>query len=227
MSHVALVIPGFDRMGGAERQLLLMASGLCRRHWRVSVVALSGAGGAAAAELARAGVSFYSLEMRKGLADPHGWIRFHRWLRQVKPDVLHAHLPHAAWLARWSRLAAPVRVLVDTLHSSFTGSPGRRLGYRYSAWLPDRVTAVSLAVAEAHLLARMVSTGKLTVLPNGVDVHSWRPDAEVRAIMRRELGLENEFLWLAAGRLDPVKDYPTLLSALVQIPESSMPRHRR
>ena len=42
MSHVALVIPGFGRIGGAERQVILLARGLCQRGWRVSVVALSG-----------------------------------------------------------------------------------------------------------------------------------------------------------------------------------------
>ena len=58
-----------------------------------------------------------------------------RWLWRERPDVLHAHLPHAAWLARWSRMAAPVPVVVDTLHSSHTGELGRRLGYVCSRWL--------------------------------------------------------------------------------------------
>ena len=159
--------------------------------------------------------------MRKGLADPRGWIRFHRWLRQEKPDVVHAHLPHATWLARWSRLAAPSRVLVDTLHSSSTGTLGWRLGYRWSGWLTDKVTAVSQAVAEAYFFAGMTSADKLAVLPNGVDVEVWRPDSAVRTAMRRELGLEDEFLWFAAGRLDAVKDYPALLSAMVHVPKTA------
>jgi glycosyltransferase involved in cell wall biosynthesis len=272
VSHVALVIPGLDWMGGAERQVILLAKGLRQRGWRVSVVALSGTGGPAAAELMAAGTTFLSLQMRKGLADPRGWIRFHRWLRQERPDVVHAHLPHAAWLARWSRLGmfafpAPVQaaekglipcekadkrpsepkgpidsvgfmrglkppppsgpdfsaacVVIDTLHSSSTGSLGRRLGYRLSGWLADRVTAVSQAVAQKHLAARMVSGNKLSVLPNGVDVEAWRPDAAVRATMRRELGLTDEFLWLAAGRLEAVKDYPTLLQAMAGTPEAA------
>ena len=272
MSHVALVIPGLDRMGGAERQVILLAKGLRQRGWRVSVVALSGTGGPAAAELIAVGAEFLSLEMRKGLADPRGWIRFHRWLRQERPDVVHAHLPHAAWLARWSRLGmlafpAPVQaaekglisgekpekrpsgakahvdfqafaarlkscpvtkprisaacVVVDTLHSSSIGSLGRRLGYRLSGWLADRVTAVSQAVAQKHLAAGMVSGNKLSVLPNGVDVEAWRPDATVRAAMRRELGLTDEFLWLAAGRLEAVKDYPALLRAMAETPEKA------
>ena len=219
MSHIALVIPGLDRIAGAERQVILLAKGLQRRGWRVSVVALTGAGGDAAADLIAAGAGFLSLQMHKGLADPRGWIRLHRWLRRESPDVVHAHLPHAAWLARWSRLAAPVRVVVDTLHSCSTGSLGRRLGYRWSGWLVDRVTAVSHAAAAAHLSARMAIAGKLVVLPNGVDVEAWRPNAPVRTAVRRELGLDEEFLWLAAGRLDPVKDYPTLLAAMASVPE--------
>jgi glycosyltransferase involved in cell wall biosynthesis len=221
LNHVALVIPGINRVGGAERQLIHLAQGLSRRGWRVSVVALADTGGDQATGLVKAGIAFLSLGMRKGLADPPGWIRFHSWLRKERPDVVHAHLPHAAWLARWSRLAAPVRVLVDTLHSSSTGTWGRKIGYRWSNWLPDTVTAVSTAVADAHLQARMVRASRLAVLPNGVDVERWRPDAKMRAAVRRELEIATGFLWLAAGRLDPVKDYPTLLQAMVDVPSSA------
>ena len=221
MSHIALVIPGLDRIGGAERQVILLAKGLRRRGWRVSVVALTGDGGGAAAELTAAGVAFLSLKMRKGLADPRGWIVFNCWLKQEAPDVVHAHLAHAAWLSRWSRLGAPVRVVMDTLHSCSTGTVGRRLGYRWSGWLPDKVTAVSHAVAKAHLSAGTVSRSKLAVLPNGVDTREWRPDEADRTALRRELGVDREFLWLAAGRLEPVKDYPTLLEAFAKVGTSA------
>jgi len=221
LNHVAMVIPGIDRIGGAERQTIQLALGLRERGWLVSVVALSGTGGNEAAELTDSDIRFLSLGMRKGLADPRGWIRFHRWLRRQRPDVVHAHLPHAAWLARWSRIGTPMQVLVDTLHSSSTGTLGRRLGYRWSNWLPDKVTAVSRAVAEAHLPARMTTAEKLVVVANGVDIRQWRPDANVRTNVRRELALGDEFLWLAAGRLDPVKDYPTLLKAMVNVPKAA------
>ncbi len=229
MSHVALLIPGLDKIAGAERQVLSLAKGMRCRGWRVSVIALTGEAAQAAAELRAAGVEFLSLEMRKGLADPRGWIRFNRWINRERPQVVHAHLHHAAWLARWSRLAAPqqalpglassVNVVIDTLHSSSTGKLSRRIGYRLSDWLADGVTAVSQSVADAHLAAKMVDRDKLTVLWNGVDVAEFHPDARTRDAVRRKLGLNGEFLWLAAGRLEAVKDYPTLLHAFARVPE--------
>lgn len=218
MNSIALMIPTLDRIGGAERQVMLLAKDLSKRGWHVSVVALSGTGEHVAGELAAEGVEFLSLEMRKGLADPRGWILFRRWLLCERPDIVHANLPHATWLARWSRLAAPVRVVLDTIHTSATGTLSRRFGYRVSSWLPDQVTAVSDSVADAYLSARLVPANGLTVLPNGVDVEKWRPDPLLRNSLRHELGFADEFIWLAAGRLEPVKDYPTLLRAMLRVP---------
>lgn len=231
MNHIALVIPGLDRIAGAERQVMTLAKGLRSRGWRVSVIALTGEGGLAAAELRSAGIEFQSLQMHKGLLDPRGWIRFHRWVKRERPQVIHAHLHHAAWLARWSRLFfaiqgflgfdAPDPVLIDTFHSSSTGGLVRRLGYRASDWLVDCVTAVSQSAADAHIVARMVDPRKISVLYNGVDVEQFQPDAGSRAHIRRKFGLNDEFLWLAAGRLEPVKDYPTLLNAFAALPPNA------
>jgi glycosyltransferase involved in cell wall biosynthesis len=221
VSHAVMMIPGLDRVGGAEQQAISLAKGLRRRGWRVSMVALSGSGGRAAAELEDAGVQFLSLEMRKGLADPRGWLRFQRWLRREQPDVLHAHLPHAAWLARWSRLTARVPVVVDTLHSSSTGAAGRHFGYACSRWLTDHVTAVSEATAAAHLAAGMVSESRLSVVWNGIEVDRWQPDARTRLQAREELGVKDDFLWLAVGRLEAVKDYPCMLRAMARTPKTT------
>lgn len=221
MSHVALVIPTLDRLGGAEQQVLLLALGLRRRGWRVSVIGLSGNGAGNTRELIAAGASFLSLKMRKGLADPLGWLRFHCWLRDEAPDVVHGHLPHAAWLARWSCLCAPGSVVLDTIHTSDTGPWGRRVGYRVSRRLAHRVSAVSNGTADAYRRAGMVSADRLVVIPNGVDTERWHPDPASRNDLRKRLGLEQEFLWLAAGRLHPVKDYPTLLRAMMDVPQAA------
>jgi glycosyltransferase involved in cell wall biosynthesis len=221
VNSIAFLIPTIDRLGGAERQVLLLAREMCKRRWRVNVIALSGHGGKAAGELHDAGVGYLTLEMRKGVADPRGWLRLNRWLQRETPDVVHAHLPHAAWMARWSRLFAPTRVIVDTVHTSATGKLGRQLGYRFSSWLPDCVTTVSRGVADACQSAFMISRDRLVILPNGVDTEEWKPDTTRRVRTRHELGLNDEFLWLAAGRLEDVKDYPTMLRAMARVPTQS------
>jgi glycosyltransferase involved in cell wall biosynthesis len=221
MNHLALLVPGIDRLGGAERQVLQLAQGLHRREWHVTVIALSGTGGDAAAELATAGIDFLSLGMRKGLADPVGWLRLQGWIRRRRPDILHGHLPHAAWMARWSRVFAPVRVVVDTVHTFACGTYGRRVGYRCSNWLADAVTAVSHGAADAYAKARMITQDRLVVIPNGVDLQHWRAATERRAALRAKLRIGDEFLWLAAGRMEPVKNFPALLDAFAHLSPSA------
>ena len=220
MNHVALVIPGMDRLAGAELQVLQLARGLHRRQWRVTVIAMSGSGGDAGAGLIADGLGFLTLGMRKGLADPAGWIKLHRWIQRQKPDVLHAHLPHAAWMVRWSRLFAPVRVVCDTVHSS-RGTIGRQLGYRFSNWLTDAESAVSEGAANACLSVRMVSADRLVVIPNGVDTGRWKPLPPKAWAAGKDVRFKDKFLWLAAGRLEPVKNYPALLDAFAELPETA------
>lgn len=219
MKKIAIIIPTLDKIGGAENQLLLLANGLKDRGWWVSVVCLSGNASVAANKFED--INCILLKMKHGLKDPAGWLRFIRWLRHEHPTVVHAHLPHAVWLARWSRLLAPVRVQLDTIHTAATGSWGRRIGYRLSRWLPNRVTAVSQSVAEIYLHAKMLSNDQLTILPNGVELgdHSTFP-AEHQAA-RAQLGLNTQFEWLAIGRLETVKDYPTLLRAFAPLPQNA------
>lgn len=217
--HVAFVIPTICRIGGAERQVLLLAHGLRRRGVQVSIVALSGTGAPEADALAADSIAYTSLKMRKGLCDPRGWWKFQRWLRRERPDVVHAHLPHAAWFARWSRLMVPKQIVVDSIHTSSTGSAGRRLGYRLSDWLPSAVTAVSQSVADAYVSAGMVAREHLTVLPNGIELSAWTRDETARTQARMAMGAGDAFVWLAAGRLEPVKDYTTLLRAFALVDE--------
>lgn len=221
MNHVAFVIPGLDQVGGAEQQALEVALGLARRGWRVSMVTLAGDGGHAADELRDADIPLHSLSMRRGLADPRGWLRVERWLHRCAPDIVHAHLPHATFLTRWSRLLAPARVVLDTVHSSGTGGRARHWGYRMSNWLADETVFVGCDAAHAWLATGAVPANRQRVIPNGIATQRWTPDPAMGADLRAHLGLGDEFVWLAAGRLERVKDHRTLLEAMTLLPASA------
>lgn len=213
--RLAMLIPTIDQIGGAERQVLLLAQELAARGWRVTLIALSGTGQDSAAALSSAKIDYLSLDMRKAWIDPRGWLRYLAWHRRHHPDIIHAHLPHASWFARWTRLLAPTRVLIDTIHTSKTssssGGPGRRIGYQTSNWLATQITCVSQSVLDSVSTANLAPRNKLKVIRNGV--------ALPLPALAREPG--STFQWIAVGRLAPVKDYPTLLRAFAALPGQS------
>ncbi len=215
--RVALLTTCLDR-GGAETQVALLAVELARRGYTVAVISLM-APAAFTVALMDAGVEVFSLDMRPGVAAARGLARLVRFLVRFRPRILHSHLFHANVLARVARLVVPVPIVISTLHSASESGHRRSdtrvrdLVYRASDRLADRVVAVCEAVARRHAAARAVGPDHLQVIPNGVDTEVFRPDLARRAQMRRELGVDGAFVWLAAGRLMWKKDYPTMLRA--------------
>ncbi|MGH2330244.1 hypothetical protein ACRCOV_10675, partial [Streptococcus uberis] len=92
------------------------------------------------------------------------------------------------------------------------------LAYRLTDGLCDLTTQVSLEGYWRFLKGKATRPEKLRFVPNAVDVSRFMPDPILRLKVRRELGLPEEvFLWLAVGRLEEAKDYPTLLQAFVGV----------
>jgi glycosyltransferase involved in cell wall biosynthesis len=137
--------------------------------------------------------------------------------------VLHGHLFHANVLARAVRPLCAVPVVVSTIHSlAESGRDSDDVSrrdqiYRFTDPLCDMTTCVCGAAARRHIDAHAVSPSKVQVVPNGVDIARFRTDGGARKRMRRELGLGNEFVWLAAGRLMWKKDYGTMLEAMARL----------
>lgn len=217
MQSIVILLPSIDRIGGAERQALVTARFLKLRGWRVTVAVLTGSGSQTAPSLIEDGIGFFSLHMRKGVLDPRGWLALRRWLRENHPDVVHAHLPHATWMARGSRILTAVPLQLDTLHTSVIRSGLQKLAYRLTSGIPDCVTAVSRGVANSYVKAGLIASDRLFVIPNGIDTAHWSPDPAARASRRAQLGLRDEFLWTLTGRLEAVKDHATLLKAFASL----------
>jgi glycosyltransferase involved in cell wall biosynthesis len=204
-------------MGGADSQLLAAAQELRARGHEVLVVSLTPLG-QMGMEARRAGIPTESLEMRRGIPDPRGFLRLARLVRAWRPDVVHSHMVHANLMARAVRLVAPVPALVATIHNIYEGGRLRMAAYRLTNGLVDHITIISEAAAERFIRERIIPKDLVTVVPNGVDPELFRRlPAGVRDELRRSLGLGAEFVWLAVGRFEVAKDYPNMLRAFAMM----------
>ncbi|MGE3818642.1 MAG: glycosyltransferase [Isosphaeraceae bacterium] len=208
--------------GGAEEQVIRLAYGFKGRGWATRIVSLLPPT-QMPPDFESHGVPLSHLGMRKAIPDPRGIWRLAREVRDFRPDVVHTHMVHANLLARAVRLVQPFPLLVCTHHNQTMAGVTRDWSglFEFAHRITDRVTDYSTAISQSatdyYVRKRAVPASKMTFLPNGVEIARYQPDPEARARLRRELGLGDRFVWLAVGRLEAQKAYPTLLRALAAL----------
>jgi glycosyltransferase involved in cell wall biosynthesis len=203
-------------MGGADQQILILARAMRARGHDVRIVALAPLG-PMGLEAQQEGMQVESLELRKSVTDIPRILRLVRLVRAWRPDVLHSHMVHANVLAGAVRPLTRVPVLIATIHSINDGGPVHMAAYRLTSPQVDRFTIISQLAAERYVAIGAVPAQRLQVVPNAVDTDRFRRLPQARATLRRELGLGDEFVWLAVGRFEEAKDYPTMIAAFAQL----------
>lgn len=204
-------------MGGADKQLLSAAREMLRRGHDVLIVSLTPLG-PMGLEALTLGIPTQSLRMRRSWPDPRGLVRLARLVRAWRPDVLHSHMVHANLMARVLRLFLPIPAMVSTIHNIYEGGALRMAAYRLTNHLVDLITIVSEAAADRFVREGIVPRDLLRVIPNGLDTEGFRNvSAEARESLRRSMGFEAEFVWIAVGRFEISKDYPNMLHAFARV----------
>ncbi|MEM2045969.1 MAG: glycosyltransferase [Candidatus Bathyarchaeia archaeon] len=220
MKRCLFFVTGLD-YGGAENQVKHLAIRLKKRGWDVGVVSLMNPR-AYVEELQEAGVSIFSLHIKKKMLNPNMVLQLSYLIKKWRPHIVHSHMVHANILARLVRPLARVPVLICTAHSiDERGRKGsgrlRVLLYRWTDPLCDLTTQVSQAGLERYVRIRAVPPHKIRYIPNGVDTECFCPNPELRRRLREEMELGRAFVWLAVGRFGPQKDYPTMLRAFASV----------
>ena len=200
------VITGLDA-GGAELQLSMLAY---RSRHKVDVVTLYNPG-PVADRIRATGISVRNLGMRRNTELP-ALLRLRQIIRDGRYDVVHAHLYRAQVYARPAARLAGTPVVVTTEHSIGEThierremTAGVRTLYLASERFSDATIAVSDIVRE-RLVRWGVPAGKITVVPNGLDVGELAFDPAERDRVREQFGLSPDTYVIGAlGRLDPNK----------------------
>ena len=208
--------------GGAEEQVMLLSLGLRARGWDVKIVSLVPLF-PLSADLQASDICVTSLGMKRGVPDPRGLLRLMKELRSFEPDVVHCHMPQANLLARLVRPVCGFPVLISTLHNltmeRINGKSGCFLE-RAHAWtdrFSDKTTVICTAALRSYVESGAAPLKKLAVLYNGVDTAKFQPNAQARRQMRRDLGVEGKFVWLAIGRFERAKDYQNMIQAFAAL----------
>lgn len=227
--------------GGAENQLVYLATQLqARGCWDARVISML-APKAYTEKLLSAGIPVVSLGMRRGIPDPRAALKLAALLHRTQPQIVHSHMVHANLLARVTRLLYRVPVLISTAHNIDEGpdkrtpsvagrvfagsgrvasSRWRERGYRLTDPLCDLTTNVSQAAVDRYIQVGAVPRAKIRFVPNGVDTAQFRPDSAARERVRRDLGLEAHFVWLAVARFEEAKDHGTMIRAFATLVRS-------
>jgi len=216
--RIALLIRSLN-YGGTEMQLTTLANGLSRSGHAVSVLVFYPNG--PLSERLSPDVTVRSLEKRDRW-DVIGFLRrLFRVLNEEQPDVLYAFLPIGNLVACVTRLRSPKLKVTWGVRASDMDLARYDWLSRLAYWLERRFShCPDLLIANSHAGRRYaVSRGfpdndRFIVIPNGIDVERFRPDARLRGAVRAEWGvLPQETLVGIVARLDPMKDHPGFLEA--------------
>lgn len=146
-------------------------------------------------------------------------------------QVVHAHDASSQLVASLLRCVAPSLRIVMTFHRSLAiESTGWRNRLRNAVTLPlvDRVLTASEERRQHFLAVNFVRKAKALTIPLGTDLERFRPDAEAREAVRRELGiLDQELLIVAAGHFGEEKGIDLALESVGRALDGSPPMAAR
>jgi glycosyltransferase involved in cell wall biosynthesis len=205
--------------GGAQTQVIDLATRLKARGWKVGVISIMTPEAAPLMQmLDNAGIPWKTLDVQKGSFSLSVFTKMRKILKEWQPTVVHSHMVHANIFARLARIISPMPVLICTAHNINEGGQMRMLAYRLTDFLCEHTTNVSIAAVERYIQIDAAAKNKISFIPNGIDFSRFRPNPDVRGKVRNLVGLKDEFVWLAVGRLEEQKDYPNMLQAFSKMP---------
>jgi glycosyltransferase involved in cell wall biosynthesis len=222
-----LILTSNLAQGGAQRQITILARSMAELGHEVGIATMY-PGGVLESELTATNVQIFPLNKR-GRWDAVGFLfAIHKVLRTFRPDIFQTFLT--------------VPNVIGSIFRPLLGKIPLVWGVRNSDMDMDRYDALTrlfaklevllsrscdLAIANSHVGLK-VYAGKgfrpkrFEVVENGIDTERFRCRSDQRKRLRSLWDIpEGAKLCLTVGRMDPMKDYDTLLSSIRYWPTNS------
>jgi glycosyltransferase involved in cell wall biosynthesis len=209
-------------IGGAERQLVILANELASRGHDI-VIASYYPGGVLSEGLDSGRVRLVCLEKRSRWDLFSLPVKLWKVLRQEQPDILHGWMHTQNVAATMVRAFRPQTKLVWCVRcanmDSILDSVERVLLWMQSrlSRFADCVIVNSLAGLE-HAVLSGIPRNKMVFIPNGIDTQAFYPDAVAGKRVRADWGIgEAEKVIGKVARFDPIKNHPLFLKAAARV----------
>ncbi|BEH98436.1 glycosyltransferase [Edwardsiella ictaluri] len=210
---ILYVITGLG-LGGAEKQLSLLADNFTARGEQVSIVYLTGE---VLVKPKNKNIKIYNLGIDKSFSSLiKGVWKLKSIISDIRPDVINSHMYHASILARISCcLALYSSRLVCSAHSKNEGGRVRMLIYRMTDFLCAKTTNVSQEALDEFITKKAFRKRKSSLVYNGIDLSIFKKKSTNVQNIKNKLGINfDEKVIFCAGRLTEAKDYPNLILAI-------------
>lgn len=211
-------------VGGAQIMLQQLVSRLQVSGVSNTVIALGGIS-PRFESLRQFGVPLHPLGMTPPAPGLRAWLRLRRVIEASRPDVVQTWMYHADLMAglttRLSRIAPVVWGLHHTPAASERLKPVTkgimRLNGLLSSRIPVRIVCCAHASKAAHV-ALGYDERRMVVINNGFDIDLFRPDANARQSVRRELQVDESTPLIGLmARFHPQKDHETFIRAAARL----------
>jgi glycosyltransferase involved in cell wall biosynthesis len=207
-------------VGGAERQLLVLAKGLAERNHKVKIITFYS--GIQDVQLENSKVEIINLRKTKYLGFFKFLIKLIQELKTSKPDIIHGYLSTSNILASFSKLFFPKAKAVWGIRSSNMkldnyGFTENLVFFttRILSKFVDLVIYNSVRGREFH--EQKYFKNNNLVIPNGIDTSFFNISEAAKKEFKEEFGLKDEYLIGFVARIDYIKDYPFFLNILKEL----------
>lgn len=230
-TRVMHIITRFIR-GGAQENTLLTVQGLAHMpEYQVSLITGPGIGpeGDMMADAHKSGAEIIVIdELRREINARRDWLSYwalRRWMRKLKPHIVHTHSSKAGILGRWAAKAEKVPLIVHTVHGlpfheheSYLFNQLYRALEKNCAKRTDLIISVADAMTEKAVAAGIAPKEKFCTIYSGLDAKAFITPGGEPAGERTSLGISTGAKVIGViARISPLKGHEFIIKAAPKI----------